>query len=117
MILNYLRVQTELLFSEHSSRFDGLNDTSCVQGARENSNTIYMVDPASVICLSQILSHASARTKYFVQQSCEWLDKTAIICSELYFTRITVVILELIRANKETGKDPFVLIVFLVLFN
>ena len=60
----------------------------------------YLVDPASGICLSQRLSHASASMSEFIQRNCEWLGKTAIISSEVNTTRITVVILELIRTSQ-----------------
>ena len=58
---------------------------------------IYLVDPASGICLSQGLSHASVSMRNIIQRNCEWLGKTAIISSMLFTLRITVVILELIR--------------------
>ena len=44
----------------------------------------YLVDPASGICLSQGLSHASLSMSEIVQRNCEWLGKTAIVSSMVY---------------------------------
>ena len=44
----------------------------------------YLVDPASGICLSQGLSHASLSMSDIVQRNCEWLGKTAIVSSMVY---------------------------------
>jgi hypothetical protein len=53
-----------------------------------------------VICLSQRLSHAclSIRGRSF-PRNCEWLIKSVIVYLMMTLTRITVVILELIRAQ------------------
>lgn len=53
-----------------------------------------------VICLSQRLSHACVSINKFRLWNCEWLIKSVIVCLMVRATRITVVILELIRATK-----------------
>jgi len=50
-----------------------------------------------VICLSQRLSHACLSISVILW-NCEWLIKSAIVYLVVFTTRITVVILELIRA-------------------
>ena len=50
---------------------------------RSRTCVIYLVDPASGICLSQGLSHASVSMRNIIQRNCEWLGKTAIISSML----------------------------------
>lgn len=51
-----------------------------------------------VICLSQRLSHACLSINCFILWNCEWLIKSVIVYLMVPTTRITVVILELIRA-------------------
>ena len=62
----------------------------------------YLVDPASSICLSQRLSHASHTQ--LVQRNCEWLIKSVMVpLIALTVTWITVAILELITVAPPHG--------------
>ena len=62
--------------------------------------TIYLVDPASIICLFQRLSHASLSVSKNHLWNCEWLIKSVIIYLIQTTTWITVVSLELIHAQR-----------------
>jgi len=63
-----------------------------------NKIVIWLILPV-VICLSQRLSHACLSIS-IIQRNCEWLIKTVIVYLISKPTWITVVILELIHAQK-----------------
>ena len=65
---------------------------------RHRGRATWLILPV-VICLSQRLSHACASMNQFDLFFCEWLIKSVIVCLMVRATRITVVILELIRAT------------------
>lgn len=81
-----------------------LNDSSCAPRlvpawcSLSKRNATWLILPV-VICLSQRLSHACVSMNKFRLWNCEWLIKSVIVCLMVSATRITVVILELIRAT------------------
>ena len=78
------------------------------RGARRTVVT-WLILPV-VICLSQRLSHACASISNRTKRDCEWLIKSVIVYLIVPpATRITVVILELIRArNRDFGSGVFI---------
>ena len=60
-------------------------------------NSRNLVDPASSHMLVSKIKPCKSKYK-FVKRNCEWLIKTVIIYVKIFATRISVVILELIRA-------------------
>jgi hypothetical protein len=73
------------------------------------SNAVTWLILPVVICLSQRLSHACLSINCFILRNCEWLIKSVIVYLMVLTTRITVVILELIRAHIPTsGRDVFI---------
>ena len=70
---------------------------------RRQRNATWLILPV-VICLSQRLSHACVSMNKFRLWNCEWLIKSVIVCLMVSTTRITVVILELIRATSPDSR-------------
>ena len=77
--------------------------------ARGSAEATWLILPV-VICLSQRLSHACASISNRTKRDCEWLIKSVIVYLIVPpATRITVVILELIRArNRDFGSGVFI---------
>ena len=77
--------------------------------ARGSADATWLILPV-VICLSQRLSHACASISNRTKRNCEWLIKSVIVYLIVPpATRITVVILELIRArNRDFGSGVFI---------
>ena len=77
--------------------------------ARGSAEATWLILPV-VICLSQRLSHACASISNRTKRNCEWLIKSVIVYLIVpTATRITVVILELIRArNRDFGSGVFI---------
>src|SRR6266566_1216256 len=66
---------------------------------------IWLILPV-VICLSQRLSHACLSISQIIQRNCEWLIKSVMIYMTTSITTwITVVILELIHAQKASTSE------------
>lgn len=59
----------------------------------------YLVDPARSHMLVSKIKPCMSKYKQVILRNCEWLIKSAIIYLMVEATRITVVILELIRAK------------------
>ncbi len=69
----------------------------------------YLVDPASSHMLVSKIKPCMSKYKLLILWNCEWLIKSVIVYLMVLTTRITVVILELIRAHLPTfGRDVFI---------
>ena len=69
----------------------------------------YLVDPASSHMLVSKIKPCMSKYKRLIRRNCEWLIKSVIVYLMVPTTRITVVILELIRAQLPTsGRDVFI---------
>ena len=69
----------------------------------------YLVDPASSHMLVSKIKPCMSKYKLLILWNCEWLIKSVIVYLMVQTTRITVVILELIRAKIPTsGRDVFI---------
>ena len=103
---NHASVVDILSYDRYLYRFGCLLCSSCVVDlvsavhvyATTQRNATWLILPV-VICLSQRLSHACVSMNKFRLWNCEWLIKSVIVCLMVSATRITVVILELIRAT------------------
>ena len=96
--MSYARRKSTTGLAVASASLCKWNRRTTTNAGRHRGRATWLILPV-VICLSQRLSHACASMNQFELWNCEWLIKSVIVCLMVRATRITVVILELIRAT------------------